>query len=94
MVLKSPQEQDPCRTISALSDKGSTTVILVEDGVIQALSKEAGERLSKVCSEILVSREDVEAKGFSQAELAVGKLVDYPEIVECIMERTERTVTV
>jgi len=94
IVLKSPQEQDPSRAIEALSEKGDATVILLEDGVLHALSKHALERLAKVSSEILISKEDIEAKGFLGRELAMGKLVGYPEIVECIMERTERTVTV
>lgn len=94
VVLKSPQEQDPSRMIEALAPKVDAVAILVEDGVLQALSKAAVERLSKACAEILVSREDFEAKGFSEAQLTIGKLVGYPEIVECIMERTERTVTV
>jgi sulfur relay protein TusB/DsrH len=94
IVLKSPQEQDPARAIAALAERGDATVILVEDGVLQALAKAPGERLSKACSEVLVSREDVEAKGFSERDLTVGKVVGYPEIVECIMERTGRTITV
>jgi len=94
IVLKSPQEQDPSHAIEVLADRDDATVILLEDGVLQALSPRAWERLARVSSEILISREDVEAKGLLGRELAAGKLVDYPEIIECIMERTERTVTV
>ena len=61
IVLKSPQEQDPSRAIEALAVKEDATVILVEDGVLQALSKHALERLAKVSSEILISKEDIEA---------------------------------
>lgn len=94
IVLKSPQEQDPTRTIEGTSPKGDAIAILIEDGVLQALTKRSAERLSRAVSEILISREDVAAKGFSEKDLAVGKLVDYPEIIECIMEQSERTVTV
>jgi len=94
IVLKSPQEQDPARAIEALAEKDDASAILLEDGVLQALSRASADRLARVCSEVLVSREDVEAKGFSESELAIGKLIGYPEIVECIMERTERTITV
>jgi sulfur transfer complex TusBCD TusB component (DsrH family) len=44
--------------------------------------------------EILVSKEDMEARGFSSPDLKAGKAVEYGEIVDCIMERTERTVTI
>jgi hypothetical protein len=41
-----------------------------------------------------VSLEDVEARGFSPSDLKVGKAVGYADIVDCIMERTERTVAI
>jgi len=94
IVLKSPQEQDPTQMIRAFSSKEDASVILVEDGVLQALTVDASERISKSVSEVLVSKEDLEAKGFSSADLKVGKAIGYPEIVDCIMERTERTITV
>jgi len=94
IVLKSPQEQDPTQMIRAFSSKEDASVILVEDGVLQALTVDASERISKSVSEVLVSKEDLEAKGFSSADLKVGKATGYPEIVDCIMERTERTITV
>jgi sulfur relay protein TusB/DsrH len=94
IVLKSPQEQDPTHMIKAFSSKEDASIILVEDGVLHALSATASERIAKSASEILVSIEDLEAKGFSQSDLKIGKAIGYPEIVDCIMERTERTVTV
>jgi hypothetical protein len=36
----------------------------------------------------------MEARGFTQADLKLGVAVGYDDIVDCIMERTERTVTV
>lgn len=94
IVLKSPQEQDPTHMIKAFSAKEDASVILVEDGVLQALSATAGERIVESASEVLVSKEDLEAKGFSQSDLKIGRAIGYPEIIDCIMERTERTVTV
>lgn len=94
IVLKSPQEQDPTQMIRAFSSKEDASVILVEDGVLQALSTTASEAMAKSASEVLVLKEDLEAKGFSQSDLKIGKAIGYPEIVDCIMERTERTITV
>jgi len=94
IVLKSPQEQDPTHMIRAFSSKEDASVILVEDGVLQALSTTASEAMAKSASEVLVLKEDLEAKGFSQSDLKIGKAIGYPEIVDCIMERTERTITV
>lgn len=94
LVLKSPQEQDPTHMIRRLSDKADASAILVEDGVYQALLPSAAERLANATTEVLVSREDLEARGFVPDELKAGKAVEYADIVDLIMERTERTVTV
>ncbi|MCU0852614.1 MAG: sulfurtransferase complex subunit TusB [Thermoplasmata archaeon] len=94
LVLKSPQEQDPTHMIKRLSEKEDASVILVEDGVYQALTPAPADRLSKATSHILVSREDLEARGFTPAELRTGKAAEYADIVDLIMEKTERTVTI
>lgn len=94
LVLKSPQEQDPGHLIKRLSEAKDASAILIEDGVYQALQAEPAKSLASVAHEILVSKEDMEARGFSASDLKAGKVVDYSEIVDCIMEGTERTVTV
>ena len=93
LVLKSPHEQSPSKMISRLSSKEESTIILVEDGVYHAILGEACEEIKRCANEILVSREDLLARGFSDADLKCGKAVEYGEIVDSIMELTERTVT-
>lgn len=94
LVLKSPQELDPTHMVKRFADSDDASVILVEDGVYQALTGPAADRLAKAVHEVLVSKEDLVARGFSQSDLRIGKAVDYGEIVDCLMERTERTMTV
>ena len=94
LILKSPQELDPTHVMKRLVDSQDASVILVEDGVYQAVVSQPAERLAKVAHEVLVSGEDLEARGFSASDLKTGKVADYADIVECIMERTERTVTI
>jgi sulfur relay protein TusB/DsrH len=94
LVLKSPQELDPTHMVKRFAEKGEASIILVEDGVYQALLPSAAQRLSGSVTEVLVSRDDLEARGFSAFDLKTGKAVEYAEIVDCIMERTERTITV
>jgi sulfur relay protein TusB/DsrH len=93
IVLKSPQEQDPTHMVSRLADKQDASAILLEDGVYQAIQVTAADRLEKAVHEVYVALDDVEARGFSPSDLKVGKAVGYADIVDCIMERTERTVT-
>jgi|APIni6443716594_1056825.scaffolds.fasta_scaffold55375_4 sulfur relay protein TusB/DsrH len=94
LILKSPLEQDPTHVMKRFASPEEASVILVEDGVFQALSPDAAVRLGKAAHEILVSRQDVEARGFDPSKLKAGRAVGYDEIVDLIMERTERTVTV
>lgn len=94
IVLKSPQEQDPTHFIQTMADMQEASVILFEDGVYQALLTTAAERLGKNAHEVLVSQDDLEARGFAPSDLKIGKAAGYPDIVDCIMERTERTITI
>lgn len=94
LIMKSPQEIEPTHTIKRFSDRHEASAILVEDGVYQATIPAAAERLGKAANEILVSKEDAEARGFSASDLKAGKMADYGELVDCIMERTDRTITV
>lgn len=94
LVLKSPTEQDPTHIMRRFAEKDDSSVMLVEDGVYHAVIAGAADRLSKAAHEVLVSSEDLEARGYSASHLKVGRAVGYDDLVECIMERTEKTVTV
>ncbi len=94
IVLKSPEEQDPSRMIKRLSDAANATAILFEDGVYQALLKAPAAKLRESASEVLVSQDDLEARGYSAADIKVGRVASYLEMIECIMERTEKSVTI
>lgn len=93
LVLKSPQELDPTHSIKRFVDRQDASVVLVEDGVYQAVMAQPAERLGKAAHDVLVSQDDLEARGFSASDLKVGKPADYFGIVDCIMEKTERTIT-
>jgi len=93
VMLKSPQESDPFGTMSRICGKEDACAILFEDAVYNALSEERANKLSATAAEVLVASDDMEARGFTSSDLKVGKAVTYEDIVDCIMERTERTVT-
>ncbi|OGS41653.1 MAG: hypothetical protein A3K67_04770 [Euryarchaeota archaeon RBG_16_62_10] len=94
MVLKSPLEQDPTHTVKRFADRQEASAVLLEDGVFHATVAGAAERLGEVAHEVLVCREDLEARGFAAGDLKVGAQAEYSDIIDLIMERTERTVTV
>jgi len=94
IILKSPQELDPTHVMKRLADKPDASAILLEDGVYQAVLSDAADKLGKAATEVLVNQEDLEARGFGASDLKLGKIVGYPAVVDCIMERTDKTITV
>jgi sulfur relay protein TusB/DsrH len=94
VALKSPQEQDPTHAIRRVASKDEASVVLFEDAVYHALQKDAAERLGAAAQDVLVARDDLEARGFAEGDLKVGRAASYEDIVDCIMERTDRTVSV
>ncbi|MDH3365537.1 MAG: sulfurtransferase complex subunit TusB [Thermoplasmata archaeon] len=94
IVIRSPQELEFTETIRRLAQQDDASVILFEDGVYNALQKERAQQLNEVAAEVMVAVDDLEARGFSGSDLKAGKTADYDDIVEMIMERTDRTVTV
>jgi sulfur relay protein TusB/DsrH len=94
VVIRSPQELDPTHMMHRVASRDEASAILFEDAVYNALQAAPAERLGRSAHEVLVAADDLEARGFSQKDLRVGRAVAYDDIVDCIMERTERTVTV
>ena len=94
IVIRSPQELDPSKVIGNMSEKDDSTAILFEDAVYNAVLADRAEKLRGVVSEVKVARDDLEARGFSGEDLKIGRTVEYGEIVETIMESTDRTVSV
>jgi sulfur relay protein TusB/DsrH len=94
LILKSPHELEPAELIGRFSSREDSVAILIEDGVYHAIEEEASRYLSKAAHEILVSGDDLLARGLSANDLKHGRIVDYEEIVDWIMERTERTITI
>ena len=92
ILIKSPSEQDPTHMMERLGSKEDSSVILFEDAIYHSVTPAHGVRLDSVATEVLVVKDDLEARGFTAADIKVGKAVGYDEIVDCIMERTERTV--
>ena len=92
LALRSPQEQDPSGMIRRLASREEAHLVLVEDAVYHAIDPRRAEILKEVAHEVYVAKDDLEAKGFSEADLKAGRATDYEGIVELIMEGTERTI--
>ncbi len=94
IIIKSPSEQDPTHMMERLASKEDSSVILFEDAVYHSINPAHCVKLDGVATEVLVAKDDLEARGFTAADIKIGKAVGYDEIIDCIMERTQRTVTV
>jgi len=94
IVLRAPQDVRPAHTVRRFAEPDDASVILFEDGVYHAVQQVESAELASSAKEVLVCRDDFEARGLDASELKVGRLAEYSDIVDCIMERTERTLTV
>lgn len=94
IVIRSPQELDASGIIAGMSDRNDAVVVLFEDAVYNAVLAERAERLKETAVDVQVARDDLEARGYDSADLKVGRAVEYGDIVETIMESTDRTVSV
>ena len=93
ILLRSPQELQPAGLISSMVGREEASAILFEDAVYNAIRSETAKELDDVTRDVLVISDDLDARGFGEADLKVGRVVGYDEVVDEIMERTERTVT-
>jgi len=93
IVLRSPHEQDPTHAVKRVASREEASVILFEDGVYNALLPGRAAGLAEVAGDVLVAEDDLKARGFSRSDLKTGRTVPYADIVDCIMETTERTVS-
>src|SRR4030065_1564127 len=94
IILRSPQELDPTHTMKRFAENSEASAILFEDGVYQALVDGPSRKLKDAAHEVLVSREDLEARGFGPSDLKVGTVAEYADILAGIMEGTARQVHV
>lgn len=92
LALRSPQEQDPSEMVRRLASREEAHLVLLEDAVYHAIDPRRAESLKEVAHEVYVAKDDLAAKGFSEADLKAGRATDYEGIVELIMEGTERTI--
>jgi len=76
------------------SAKGArSALVLFEDAVIFAANAKMGRELLTAVQDVYVMKDDWEARGLPLA-VPEFKIVDYPEVVDLIMERYEQTITV
>ena len=76
-----------------MTAREEASAILFEDAIYHAVRGEMAEELGEVTNDVLVVSDDLNARGFGEGDLKVGRAVGYDDIVDEIMERTERTVT-
>ncbi len=78
-----------------LAAQGHTVTLgLLEDGVLAGVSDRSGLPVG-ACQAILVLADDLELRGFGAGSLRPGcQTCDYGDLVDLMMERTDRTLGV
>lgn len=93
ILLKSPNEYQTLDQIAALGGDDHIGVILLEDATLFPLYEEKKEELISVSDERYIMGEDLNARGFKGKAGKEFQIVDYPTMVDLIMDGYARTIT-
>ncbi len=91
LVLKSPGEWGGLDLLESLADDDSA-VVLLNDAVLFALKEAEVGRLKELCVDVYAMKDDLQGRGIGPAYGV--KEIDYPRLVELIMEDYQQTITV
>jgi sulfur relay protein TusB/DsrH len=94
LLFKSPHEFGTSMDmIDKLAGDEERAAILFEDAVYYAVDQKNGSKLLASAKEVFVMSDDLQAKGFGGKAMPGFKEIEYPEAVELIMERFDKTIT-
>jgi sulfur relay protein TusB/DsrH len=94
LLFKSPHEFGPSLDmIDKIAGDEKRAAILFEDAAYYAVDHKKGRKLLDVAKEVFVMSDDLQAKGFGGKAMPGFKEIEYPEAVELIMERFDKTIT-
>ncbi len=94
VMFKSPHENVNLELVDELGKDSKKGALLFEDAVYYAVDKKQGKHLSEHVDEIFVMSDDITARGFRCEPKGKFKEIDYPEAVDLIMEKFDRTITI
>jgi sulfur relay protein TusB/DsrH len=94
LLFKSPHEfGTSLDMIDKIAGDEERAAILFEDAAYYAVDQKNGARLLRSAKEVFVMCDDLQAKGFGGKAMSGFKEIGYPEAVELIMERFDKTIT-
>jgi len=93
ITMKSPHEFSGLQLMRSSAKGAKSALVLFEDAVIFTANAKMGKELLTAVQDVYVMRDDWEARGLPLA-VPEFKIVDYPEVIDLIMERYEQTITV
>jgi sulfur relay protein TusB/DsrH len=94
LLFKSPHEfSSSLDLIDKIAGDERRAAILFEDAAYYAVDRKNGRKLLEHAKEVFVMSDDLQAKGFGGKSMPGFKEIDYPEAVELIMEKFDKTIT-
>ncbi|MGD0818182.1 MAG: sulfurtransferase complex subunit TusB [Methanomassiliicoccales archaeon] len=94
LLFKSPHEfGTSLEMIDKIAGDRKRAAILFEDAVYYAVDHQQGRRLLESAMEVFVMSDDLKARGFGGKVMTGFKEIEYPEAVDLIMERFDKTIT-
>jgi len=93
ILLKSPYEYHSLENLNKIAGNEKRAVVLFEDAVYFAVDKKKSTELLDLVDKVYVIADDLHARGFGE-QLAEGyQVIDYPAVVDLIMEEYDQTIT-
>jgi sulfur relay protein TusB/DsrH len=93
LLLKAPNEYHSLDTIAAIGGEDHIGVVLFEDATYFPFYPEKKEEILSVADEVYLMRDDLEARGFLDRVGKGFQVIDYPLLVDLIMQGYEQTIT-
>lgn len=94
ILLKSPSEYHSLEYLDKIAGNEKRAAVLFEDAVYFAVDKRKSKELLDLVGKAYVIADDLHARGFSD-RLAEGyEVIDYPTVVDLIMEEYDQTITI
>lgn len=92
LLLKAPQDYSDLSILSEIAGEAPRSVVLLNDAALFPANKDWTDRLKQHVDEIYAMKDDVDARGLPVR--GDVEMIDYPRLVDLIMEGFDQTITV
>ncbi|MDH7508360.1 MAG: sulfurtransferase complex subunit TusB [Methanomassiliicoccales archaeon] len=94
VLLKSPSEYHSLEHLHKIAGNEKRAAVLFEDAVYFAVDRRRSKELLDIVGRAYIISDDLKARGFSEQDAKGYEVIDYPAVVDLIMEEYDQIITV